>query len=175
MLLVTRCWLNSVPHSSDAQLYSLLADQLSLLCSLLATRLMVLLASRSSTYAAPGILLLTMCYTSTLWPIVFAEDISCSSFAARCLLYATPFILLTTCYSLLPLCCLLPVYCLVLASRWLDPFFLVARLSSFTARWLNAYFIPLSFTCLQLTARCSLFSGFDALLTNLRSLLVVSF
>ena len=74
-------------------------------CSLLATRLMVLLASRSLTYAAPGILLLIAC----------SEDISYSPFAARCLLYASPFMLLTTCYSLLPLCCFLAV-CLLLDS-----------------------------------------------------------
>ena len=75
-------------------------------CSLLATRLMVLLASWSSTYAAPGILLLIAC----------SENISYSPFAARCWLYASPYMLLTTCYSLLPLCCLLADYCLVLAS-----------------------------------------------------------
>ena len=60
-------------------------------CSLLATMLMVLLASRSSTYAAPGILLLIAC----------SEDICYSPFAPRCLLYASPNMLLTTCYSLL--------------------------------------------------------------------------
>ena len=60
MLLVTRCLLISVHRSSVADLYALLADQLSLLmyCSLIATRLMVLLASRSWTYAALSILLL---------------------------------------------------------------------------------------------------------------------
>ena len=57
---------------------------------------MVLLASRSSTYAALGIQLLIACYTSTFKPVVFAEDISCSSFAARRLLYAGPFMLLRT-------------------------------------------------------------------------------
>ena len=76
MLLGTRGWLISVPRSSVAHLYSLLADQLSLLCSLLATRLMVLLASRSSTYTAPGILLLIACYTSIFLPVFLAEDIS---------------------------------------------------------------------------------------------------
>ena len=75
-------------------------------CSLLATRLMVLLASRSLTYAAPGILLLIVC----------SEDISYSPFAARCLLYTYPYMLLATCYSILPLCCLLADYCMVLAS-----------------------------------------------------------
>ena len=127
-------------------------------CSLLATRLMVLLASRSSTYAAPGILLLIACYTSTFSPIFFAEEISCSSFAARCLLYAASCMLLTTCYSLLPFCCLLPEYCLVLSSRWLEPFFLVARLSPFTARWLNAYFMPFGYYLLA--AHGSLFAFF---------------
>ena len=43
LLLVTRCWLFSVTRSSVAHLYPLLADQLSLLSSLLATRLMLLL------------------------------------------------------------------------------------------------------------------------------------
>ena len=100
---------------------------------------MVLLASRSSTYAAPGILLLNACYTSTLSPVILAEDISYSPFAARCLLYASPFMLWTTCFLLLPLCCFLADYCLALASRWLDLFFLVARHSPFTARLLNAY------------------------------------
>ena len=146
MLLVTRCWLISAPRSSVALLYSLLADQLSLLCSLLATRLMVLLASRSSTYASPGILLLIACYTSTFSPVVLAEDISYSPFVLRCLLYASPFMLLTTCFSLLPLSCLLADYCLALASRWLDPFFLVARPSPFTARLLNAYHMPIAIT-----------------------------
>ena len=174
MLLVTRCWLISVPRSSVAHLYSLLADQLSLLCSLLATRLMVLLASRSSTYAAPGILLLIACYTSTFLPVVLAEDISYSPFAARCLLYASPFMLLTTCYSLLPLCCLLADYCLALASRLLDPFFFVARSSPFTARLLNAYYMPIAITFWQLTTHRSLFSVFDSSLTNRRALLVVS-
>ena len=45
-------------------------------CSLLATRLMVLLVSRSSTYAAPGIMLLIAC----------SENISYLPFVARCLL-----------------------------------------------------------------------------------------
>ena len=127
-------------------------------CSLYVIRLMVLLASRSSTYAAPGILLLIACYTSTFSPIFFAEEISCSSFAARCLLYAASCMLLTTCYSLLPFCCLLPEYCLVLSSRWLEPFFLVARLSPFTARWLNAYFMPFGYYLLA--AHGSLFAFF---------------
>ena len=147
LLLVTRCWLISVPRSSVAHLYPLLADQLSLLCSLLATRLMVLLASRSSTYAAAGILLLIACYTPTFSPVVLGEDISYSPFAGRCLLHVSPFMLLTTCYSLLPLCCLLAVYCLALASRLLDPFFLVARPSPLTARLLNAYYMPITITC----------------------------
>ena len=43
--------------------------------SLLATILMVLRASRSSTYGSPGILLLIACYTSTFSPVVLAEDI----------------------------------------------------------------------------------------------------
>ena len=113
-------------------------------CSLLATRLMVLLASRSSTYASPGILLLIACYTSTFSPVVLAENISYSPFVLRCLLYASPFMLLTTCFSLLPLSCLLAGYCLALASCWLDPFFLVARPSPFTARLLNAYHMPIA-------------------------------
>ena len=147
MLLVTRCWLISALRSSVAHLYSLLADQLSLLCSLLVTRLMVLLAFRSSTYAAPGILLLIACYTSTFLPVFLAEDISYLPFAARCLLYASPYMLLTSCYSLLPICCLLGDYCLALASRLLDPFFLVVRSSPFTARLLNAYYMPIAITC----------------------------
>ena len=54
---------------------------------------------------------------------------------------------MTTCYSLLPLCCLLAVYCLALASRLLDPFFLVGRPAPLTARLLNAYYMPITITC----------------------------
>ena len=104
----------------------------------------------------------------------FAGDISYSPFAARCLLYASPFMLLTTCYSLLPLCCLLADYCMALASRLLDPCFLVARSSPFTARLLNAYYMPIAITFWQLTTHRSLFSVFDSSLTNRRALLVVS-
>ena len=85
--------------------------------------------------------------TSTFSPVVLAEDISYSPFTGRCLLYASPFMLLTTCYPLLPLCCLLAVYCLALASRLLDPFFLVARPSPLTARLPNAYYMPIAITC----------------------------
>ena len=128
MLLVTRCWLNSVPRSSVAHLYSLLADQLSLLCSLLATRLIVLRSSRSSTYVALGILLPLACYTSTFLPVILTEDISYSPVAAPCLLHASPFVLLTTYYSLLPLCCLLADYCLalLLLACWTPSFSLLA-------------------------------------------------
>ena len=60
---------------------------------------MVLLASRLSTYAALGILLLIECYTSTFSPVVFAEDTSCSSLAAkftlRCSLNSIGNVLLT--------------------------------------------------------------------------------
>ena len=98
----------------------------------------------------------------TFSPVVFAEDISCSAFAARRLLYAAPFMLLATCYSLLPLCCLQPDYCLVLASLWLDPFFLVARPSPFTAHCLNACYMPLAITFWLLTTQFSLFSVFDS-------------
>ena len=101
----------------------------------------------------------------TFSPVVFAEDISCSAFAARRLLYAAPFMLLATCYSLLPLCCLLPDYCLVLTSLWLDPFFLVARPSPFTSHWLNAYYMPMAITC-QLTAQFSLLSVIDSSLNK---------
>ena len=174
LLLVTRCWLISVPRSSVAHLYPLLADQLSLLCSLLATRLMVLLASRSSTYAAPGIVLLIACYTSTFLPVVLAEyylvAVRCTMFALRFSLYKQ----LKTCYSLLPLCCLLADYCLALASRLLDPFFFVAGSLPFTARLLNAYYMPIAITCWQLTTHRSLFSVFNSLLTDRRALLVVS-
>ena len=157
LLLVTRCWLISVPRSSVAHLYPVLADQLSLLGSLLATRLMVLLASRSSTYAAPGILLLIACYTSTFLPVVLVEEINYLPFAARCLRYASLFMLLKTCYSLLPLCCLLVDYCLALASRLLDPFFFVGRSSPFTARLLNAYYVPIAITFWQLATPRSFF------------------
>ena len=87
---------------------------------------MVLLASRSSTYDALGILLLITSYTSTFSPDVFAEDISCSSFAARRLLYAAPFMLSATCYSLLPLCCLITVWFLLLTG-WTPSFWLLGH------------------------------------------------
>ena len=112
--------------------------------------------------------------TSTFSPVVLAEDISYSPFTGRCLLYASPFKLLTTCYSLLPLCCLLAVYCLALASRLLDPFFLVACPSPLTARLPNAYYLPIAITCWQLTTRHSLFSVFVSSLTNRSSLFVVN-
>ena len=99
----------------------------------------------------------------------FAEDISYSPFAARCLLYASPFMLLTNCYSLLALCCMLADYCMALASRLLDPCFLVARSSPFTARLLNAYYMPIAITFWQLTTHRSLFSIFDSSLTNRRA------
>ena len=103
------------------------------------------------------------CSLSTFSPVAYTEEISCSSFAARCLLYAAPFVLLVTCYSQLSLRCLLPDYYLVLASLWLDLFFLVARPSPFTARWLNAYYMLVSITCWQLTAHFSIFfSVFDS-------------
>ena len=121
-------------------------------CLLHATRLIVPLASRTSMYAAPGILLLIACYTSTFSQVVFAEDITYPPFAAWCLLYASPFVLLTTCYSLLPLCCLLADYYLALGSCRLDPSFLVARPSPFTARWLYAYYMPSAITICKLTA-----------------------
>ena len=113
--------------------------------------------------------------TSTFSPVVLAEDISYSPFTGRCLLYASPFMLLTTCYPLLPLCCLLAVYCLALASRLLDPFFLVARPSPLTARLPNAYYMPIAITCWQLTTHHSLFSVFDSSLTNRSFLFVVSY
>ena len=113
--------------------------------------------------------------TSTFSPVVLAEDTSYSPFTGRCLLYASPFMLLTTCYPLLPLCCLLAVYCLALASRLLDPFFLVARPSPLTARLPNAYYMPIAITCWQLTTHHSLFSVFDSSLTNRSSLFVVSY
>ena len=58
---------------------------------------MVLLASRFSTYAAPGFLLLITSYTSTFLRVAFAEDIHCSLFVELCFLCAAPFFLLTTC------------------------------------------------------------------------------
>ena len=62
MLLVTHCLLISVHRSLVAILYALLANQLSLLTArFFATWLVVLLASRSSTYAALGILLIIAC------------------------------------------------------------------------------------------------------------------
>ena len=77
-------------------------------------------------------------------------------------------------YSLLPLCYLLADYCLALASRLLDPFFLVARSSPFTARLLNAYYMRIAITFWQLTTHRLLFSVFDSLLTNRRALLEVN-
>ena len=91
-------------------------------------------------------------------------------FALRSSLYAIDNLLLTA----LPLCCSLPDYCFVLASRWLASFFLVARLLASTVRWLNANYMQLVITCWQLTAQRSLFSIFNLLLINSRALLVVS-
>ena len=74
---------------------------------------------------------------------------------------------------LLLLCCLLADYYLALASCRLDPSFLVARPSPFTARWLYAYYMPSAITLWKLTAHRSLFSVFDPSLTKRRALLVV--
>ena len=74
---------------------------------------------------------------------------------------------------LLPLCCLLADYYLALASCRLDPSFLVARPSPFTACWLYAYYMPSAITLWKLTAHGSLFSVFDPSLTKRRALLVV--
>ena len=63
MLLVTRCRLISINSSLVRSLLAACWSVIAAYCSSLATRLIVPLASRSSTYAAPGILLLIACYT----------------------------------------------------------------------------------------------------------------
>ena len=51
---------------------------------------------------------------------LFSLKILVARRSLRSLLYAAPLILLVTCYSLLPLTCLLPDYCLVFVSLQLD-------------------------------------------------------
>ena len=63
MLLATRCRLISINSSLVRSLLAACWSVIAAYCSSLATRLIVPLASRSSTYAAPGILLLIACYT----------------------------------------------------------------------------------------------------------------
>ena len=130
LLLVTLCWLFSVTRSSVAHLYPLLADQLSLLSSLLATRLMLLLASRLSTYAAPCILLLSACYcyTSTFLPVVLAENISYTSLLLHDVfstLLSLCYWKLATHYYLFAVCSPITAWLLVLAC-WTPSFSLLA-------------------------------------------------
>ena len=127
MLLVTRCRLISINSSLVRSLLAACWSVIAAYCSSLATRLIVPLASRSSTYAAPGILLLIACYTSTFLPVFLAEDISYLPFAARCLLYASPYILLTCCYSLylFAVCSAITAWLLLLAC-WTPSFSLLA-------------------------------------------------
>ena len=134
---------------------------------------MVAVASRLSAHVAPGFMLLIECYTPTFAPVVLAEVISCSPFAARCLLYATPLILNDN--------LLLTATSFPLAARFLfgsclslvGPF-LIASPAPLTAGWHNAYCMPLAITFWHVTGSPFAFFFFDSWLTNNRALLVVS-
>ena len=95
--------------------------------SLLATILMVLRASRSSTYGSPGILLLIACYTSTFSPVVLAEDI-----VTRRSLHDVTCTLLPLFYWQLASHCYLFAFCspitawLLLLAGWTPSFWLLA-------------------------------------------------
>ena len=133
---------------------------------------MVLLASRLSTYAALGILLLIECYTSTFSPVVLAEDTSCSSFAAkfalRCSLYSIGNVLLTA-TSYLFAARLLFGFCISpVGPSWTPSFSLLAHRRS-------PLIGSMAISCWQLTAQVSLFSVPTRCWTNCRTLLVVSF
>ena len=129
MLLVTRCLLISVHRSSVADLYVLLADQLSLImyCSLIATRLMVLLASCSWTYAALSILLLIDIHPHS------RQLFSLKILVARRWLYDIYSTLLPSCYwqrvthcNLFAICCPITIWFLLL-SGWTPSFSLLAH------------------------------------------------
>ena len=166
LLLVASIWdasRNPLLANRSSPLFSctsLLAACWLVIAALLVTppRLIVHLASRSSTYAAAGILLLTACYNlpSRQW-------LSLKILVTRRSLDDVCSTLLPLCYWQLATHCYLFVvfspftYCLTLASHFLDPFFLVARPSPLTARLLNAYYMPIAITSWQLTTHHSLF------------------
>ena len=91
----------------------------------------------------------------------FADDIHCSPFASRCLLYASPFFLLKTCYSFLHLFCSQPIYCSVLASR---SFVLLSRCLPFAAHrsMAQCFLQPLAFIRSLLKVNRSLFWVVDS-------------